>query len=89
MSMQGWLMTSGNQEMLLADGFEDALVGYVERFGQPPVALYDREKCIEILMTRDGMDHDGAEEFFCVNVIGAWLGENTPAFASLRKSDEL
>jgi hypothetical protein len=72
-----------NPDALLADGFEDALIGYVERFGMPPIALYDRKKCIEILMKRDGMSHDEAGEFFEFNTIGAWMGENTPAFATI------
>ena len=74
-----------NEEMLLADGFEDALIGYVERFGCPTVALYDREKCIEVLMKRDGMTNEEANEFFEYNVIGAYVGENTPAFATIVK----
>lgn len=76
-----------NEEMLFADGFDDALIGYVERFGQPPLALYDREKCIGILM-QEGMSHEEAEEFFEFNVIGAWMGENTPCFATLMPLDE-
>jgi hypothetical protein len=77
-----------NPDALLADGFEDALIGYVERFGQPTVALYDREKCIGVLMKRDGMSREDAEEFFGFNVIGAWVGENTPAFATLEEQNE-
>lgn len=72
-----------NPGALLADGFEQALIGYVERATQPPLALYDRQKCIEILMLRDGMSHEDAEEFFEFNVIGAWMGDNTPAFATI------
>ena len=86
--MREWLGEI-NPEMLMADGFEAALLGYVERFGQPPLALYDRAKCIEILMTRDGMDYEGAVEFFEFNTLGAWVGDHTPVFATLRKSDEL
>lgn len=69
-------------EAMTADGFDEALVGYAERFGMGPIALYDRQKYIEILMRRDGMTEEGAEEFFEVNVIGAWVGEGTPAFAT-------
>lgn len=75
-------VTSVNPEALLADGFESALLGYVERFGMDPVALYDRDKCIEILMKRDGMDFEDAREYFDFNTIGAGMGKNTPAFAS-------
>lgn len=71
-------------EAMTADGFEAALVGYVTRFGFPnPVALYDQDKCIQILMERDGMGADEASEFFEVNVLGAWVGDGTPAFARL------
>lgn len=69
-----------NPDALLADGFEEAFLGICRRFGQPPLAAYDRAKCIKILMDRDGMTEDAAEEFFEFNVIGAWLGEGTPVF---------
>lgn len=69
--------------ILLADGYEDALIGYVERYGSPTVALYDREKCIEILVIRDEMSYEEAEEFFQFNTIGSWAGEYTPAFATI------
>ena len=39
-----------NEEMLFADGFDGALIGYVHRFGQMPIALYNETKIIEILM---------------------------------------
>lgn len=76
-------LANANPEALLADGFEDALIGHVQQFNKGPLALYDREKCIGILMERDGMDRDSAEEFFDFNVQGAWVGEGTPAFAVL------
>ena len=64
---------------LLADGFEDALVGFGYQFNYP-VAVYNRDKCIEILMSRDGMDDEEAIEYFNFNVSGAWVGESTPVF---------
>jgi len=75
--------TLADSEALTADGFRDALIGYVERAGQSPVALYSREVCIQILMNRDGMSLDGANEFFDYNVVGSYVGDGTPAFASL------
>lgn len=69
-------------EALTADGFEDALIGIVERPGMT-VALYDRDQCIDILMSRDGMSHEEAEEYFDFNVRSAWFGDKTPAFATL------
>lgn len=68
------------EEVLLADGFDDALIGVGERCGQPLIAVYDRDKCIEVLMARDGMTYAEAEEFFSFNVVGSWVGEGTPIF---------
>jgi|TARA_R110002110_G_scaffold39230_1_gene126990 hypothetical protein len=64
---------------LLADGFEDALIGIGTRFTYE-VAVYDQDKCIKILVERDGMDVDEAQEFFDFNVTGAYVGEHTPVF---------
>ncbi len=69
-----------NEEALFADGLEDALIGYVEQFGRPCIALYDREKVMECFM-KQGMTHEEAEEYFYFNTVGAWMGESTPAFA--------
>jgi len=68
---------------LLADGFEDALIGYGQRFSYP-VANYDYDKCLKILIERDGMEYDEALEFFDFNVVGAYVGESTPVYLILR-----
>ena len=70
-----------DEEVLYADGFEEAFIGYSWRFSDGPLATYDRDMCIEILM-RD-MDHDEAVEYFEFNVVGAWVGERTPVFLTL------
>ena len=70
-----------NPEALLADGFDRALVGVAGRCGMAAVAVYDRDKCIEVLAGQ-GMDWPEAEEYFCFNVEGAYLGEGTPLFAT-------
>ena len=64
---------------MLAVGFEEALIGYGNQFNKH-VAIYDRDKCIDILMERDGMDIEEAEEFFEYNVQGGYVGEETPVF---------
>jgi hypothetical protein len=73
------LPLADDEEITLADGFEDAFLGVARQFGKP-FAIYDREKCIDILVNRDGMSHEEAEEYFQFNVEGAWVGESTPAF---------
>ena len=79
-----------DNEILLADGFEDAYMGLARQFTKTPLAIYDRNKCIDILVNRDGMSEEEAEEYFQYNVEGAWAGENTPMFLQpLKLTEEL
>ena len=72
-----------DQTVVLADGLEDAFVGIGRTFNSIPVAIYNTDKVIEILMTRDGMTIDEAYEFFDFNIAGAYVGESTPIFMSV------
>ncbi len=65
-------------EILEIPGAEDALLGLVERCGQPPFMLYDEAKLIEVF-TQQGMTHEDAAEWVEVNIRGAWVGPATPA----------
>ena len=67
-----------DENILLADGFEDAFVGIGKQFGKP-FAVYDRFECIEILI-KEGMSEEEAEEYFQYNTEGAWVGDQTPIF---------
>jgi hypothetical protein len=69
-------------ELLLCDGLEKAFLGVCYRFGQSPIAIYDQDKILKIYQDRDGMTLDEAHEYFEFNVIGAWVGDRTPAFMS-------
>ena len=82
--IEGWVNGYGDS-VLLADGFDDAFIGMTEVFGRPPLATYDRDKCIKILIERDGMTKDDAIDFFNYNVTGSWVGEETPAFITIMK----
>tara|TARA_R110002020_G_scaffold302595_2_gene517991 strand:- start:19654 stop:19917 length:264 start_codon:yes stop_codon:yes gene_type:complete len=64
-------------DVLQADGLDDAIIGYVERCGEPIRLVYDREKAIDILM-HDCGDREAAVEYFDFNTAGAWVGEMTP-----------
>jgi len=77
-------LNESNPGALLADGYEDALIGFTERFGEEPQALYDREKVIQI-MVANGMSEDEAEEFFSYNVVGTG-GDNVPTFAVITRN---
>ena len=73
-------ITDINPEAMLADGFDEAILGVCVQFGSEPVAAYDFNKCVEILMERDGMEREEAIDFINFNVVGAYVGLNTPVF---------
>jgi hypothetical protein len=73
-------ITDISPEAMLADGFDDAILGMCVQFGSEPVVAYDFNKCIEILIERDGMKREEAIDFINFNVIGAYVGLNTPVF---------
>ena len=57
--------------MLKADGYNDAIMGLVQRCGQEPVILYDTDKVLQLLVYNDGMTYDEAVEFFEFNILGS------------------
>ena len=75
--------------MLKADGFDAAVIGIGERCGQPNIIVYNVKKCIDILMKRDRMGSEEAEEYFSYNVLGAYVGELTPMFVHTATIEEI
>jgi hypothetical protein len=62
-------------------GFDDCVIGTacIWRDQQTiEVLVYSGEKMIELLMKRDIMDDEEAQEFLDFNVIGAYIGIDTP-----------
>jgi hypothetical protein len=72
-------MSEYNEDMLFADGFDHCITGIVELFGKPPIALYDKTKVLATLM-KDGMTYEDANEYYEYNMLGAFMGESTPAY---------
>jgi hypothetical protein len=71
--------------VLYADGFEDAIIGIGIQGGtHKAVAVYNIEKMEQILMDRDGMDWGEAVEFLNFNTLGAYVGEHTPIYLETR-----
>lgn len=71
-----------NPEALLADGLAEAYIGYTQNHHHPVVAVYDIDKCRQILMD-DGMSEDEADEYLSFNTLGAYVGPNGPLFVKL------
>ena len=72
-------------ECLIADGFDDAIIGTCLNREGEMVAVYSIEKCIDSLMNNDGMDYEQAEEFFYYNTINCYIGVKTPIFIETYK----
>jgi hypothetical protein len=68
-----------NGDLIKMDGYDDCIVGVVERFGQDSYFIYDRELVLEKLQ-QDGMSYEEALEYYEYNQLGAYVGERTPAF---------
>jgi hypothetical protein len=62
-----------DEEILIADGFDDAVIGIEENSMR---LIYSVHLCIEIL--KDEMNEIDAMEHFTYNVSGGYVGEKTP-----------
>lgn len=82
-----------NDPILLADGYEDCIIGLGWQFNKPFI-VYSKNKIIAKLAAEfeasrdesfpfDGEERDfvsEAEEYFSFNIQGAWLGNGTPIY---------
>ena len=68
-----------NPDALLADGFEDAIIGLTINPHHPMVVVYDYQKCVEILMAK-GLSDEEAVEYLEFNTLGAYVGKNGPLY---------
>ena len=84
-----------DEEILLFGGsdghcYDEGFIGVGQRINQVPVAIYDRETCINALAKEFAADEENytddgdedpytdAAEFFSFNSEGSWVGEQTP-----------
>lgn len=73
-----------DEEILIADGFDDAVIGVCEDFNNPPRLVYSVQKCLDILIEDFRVDSEEenveveAMEYFTYNVSGAYLGARIP-----------
>lgn len=70
-----------DEDLLFADGFDDAILGVAHRACQPLAVLYSYKKCVEILTSgEDAMTYEDAVEYLDFNTLGAYVGDRTPIF---------
>ena len=72
-------MDIGVEDALVMDGYNDCVIGILERFGMESIVLYDKEKVLGKLVD-DGCTYEEAIEFYEYNQLGAWVGDGTPGF---------
>lgn len=64
-------------ELVLAEGFDEAIIGIQENTG---IVFYSREKVIQILMEDLELDLIDAIDYAEFNVLNTYVGEKTPVF---------
>lgn len=80
MSVRGNILDAyPENEFLFADGFDDAIIGVTYSNGED-VICYSIDKMLDIMVKRDGMTKEEAEEYFDFNVAGAYVGCLTPCY---------
>ncbi len=65
--------------MLTADGFDSCLIGKDSK----DRAIYDADAMISVMVERDDMTREDAEEYFWFNIDGAYVGDGTPVYVFL------
>ena len=66
-----------DEELLVADGFDDAIIGYSDELKK---VIYSLNACVDILMANHGLQYDEAIEFFVFSVQGSFIGDESPLF---------
>ena len=74
-----------NPDAVIFDDLDDAIIGVGQQHGMSTVAIYDRDKCIEILAKSyieegvgEGDAYTDAVDYFGYNVECLYAGKNTP-----------
>ena len=58
-------------------GCDEAIVGLGHRCGCESVVVYDYDKLVDVFI-QQGMDEEESIEWIDFNILGAWIGEDTP-----------
>lgn len=74
MTREDLVDTYPEETFLLADGFDDAILGVDETTMR---VIYSVKKCREILMEQ-GMNDEEALDYFNFNTRGSYVGDQTP-----------
>ena len=74
--------------MVKYPGFDRAILGMGVRCGQREVLVYDYERMVGIVMNRDGVTSEDADDFLSYNT-NQWVGDGTPVILYPLEPDEI
>ena len=78
-------------DILLFDGFEDCKIGVTTSWSgheRPARMVYSGPLMLQVMMDRDGMTYEEAQEYMDFNVEGAYVGPNTPIVVWPHENEE-
>lgn len=64
-----------DENFLIADGFDDAVIGVDTKSLR---LIYSVDKILEILVTKEEMTYTDALEHYHYNIESGWVGDQTP-----------
>jgi hypothetical protein len=72
----------GGNDLLFMDPeyFDEAIIGVATNAVGMVAVAYSEPKVIELLVKHDKMTPDDAMEHYQFNILGSYVGENTPIF---------
>lgn len=76
-------MSELNPDAIFPKGFENAIIGFIEKSDAPPTFCFSRTKCIQIIKQNSDMSTSEAEEYFDYNVLGSSFDDNAPCFLTI------
>jgi len=77
------LQSQYDQELLFADGFDEAIIGVSANIGDIRV-VYCVDKMVDVLM-EEGEDYLSSREYLEYNTLNAWVGKYTPIYVESLK----
>ena len=81
MNIREELAEAYDEDLLFADGFDDAILGTASGFDSGRV-VYDANKMVSILVQEEGFTEEEAREFLEFNTFGSYVGERTPVYVN-------
>ena len=67
------------EELIFADGFDDAIIGVATGFDSQRV-VYCYVTMIETMMKEDDISYEDALDWIEYNNLGSYIGKNTPIY---------